>query len=171
LNWPQLQWNIPGAILPKIQYVDANGAAQTLEFRYPPVNVNPMAPVPKGSDNIASDGTLWTVSWYVEAYMEFETYVLMGDDMDAWLRFLSIAVNGQTLTIYPNKDDITVSAPCTLMVAGRVNSSGAPAIDPRPTRVSPGLYKIQAVLRFQKPSDASLVFDTLNGRSEAADFA
>ncbi len=160
---------LAGAILPAIQYVDANGVQQMLQFQLPPRNVNPLAPVPKGSDNIASDGTMWTVSQYVEAYFEFTTTVLAGDDLDAWLNFVGVAVNGQVLTIFPNGQDPTVSAQCVLMTMGRVNSSGAPAIDPRPVFVSPGRYKINAILRFQKTSDARLVFDTLNGRSAAAD--
>lgn len=169
MNWPNLRWNIPGAILPKIQYTDAAGNPQTLQFQYPPIDVKPLAPVPVGADNVAGDGTYWSVNWYVEAYFEFSTYILMGDDMDAWLNFLSIAVNGQVLTLYPDTSDTTVSVQCVLMVAGRMTSSGAPAIDPRPQRVAPGLYKLSAVLRFQAATDARKVFDALNGRSEAAD--
>lgn len=168
---PDLNFTLAGAILPAIGYVDANGNQQTLNFRLPPRQVEPIAPVPFGHDTVASDGTMWTVNQYVEAYVEFTTTVLDGDDLDAWLDFLEVGVNGQVLTFYPNQNDNTVAIGCRLMTMGRVNSSGAPAVDPRPKWVGPSRYEVQCVLRLENSTNARQLYDALRGRLEAEETA
>ncbi len=146
-----MNYTLPGAILPRIDYVDVNGVSQSLLFRFPPRNVDPMAPVPKGSDAVASDGTMWTVNWYTEGYFEFTLTVLAGQDLTNWINLIGAAVGGQILTFYPDQSNLAVSATCRLMVTGRMNSSGAPAVDPRPKWRSPGVFEIQCVMRFEYP--------------------
>lgn len=158
-----LNYTMPGAILPRIDYTDGSGNPQTLLFRMPPRNVDPMAPVPNGSDSVASDGTMWTVNLYTEGYFEFTVTILAGQDLTNWINMIASAVSGQIITFYPNQADTSVSATCRLMVSGRINSSGAPALDPRPKWKSPGVYELQGVLRFENPSTMATIFNKMNG--------
>lgn len=158
-----LNYTLPGAILPRIDYVDVNNVNQSLLFRFPPRNVDPMAPVPKGSDSVASDGTMWTVNLYTEGYFEFTLTVLAGQDLTNWINFITAAVGGQIVTFYPDQTRTGISATARLMVSGRINSSGAPALDPRPKWKSPGVYEMQCVLRFESPNNMAQIFSVMNG--------
>lgn len=160
-----LNFTLAGAILPQIAYKDLNNNAQTLAFRFPPRQVNPIAPVPIGADNTASDGTMWTTNWYDEAYTEWKVTVLVGQDLTNWINFLAAAVNGQVMTLTPNPANPGTTFSVRLMVQGRSNSSNSniPTGDPRPKYKSAGVYEVDVVLRFESPSAASECFNQLNG--------
>jgi hypothetical protein len=160
---PNIAFTLAGAILPKIAYVDGNGVNQTLTFRFPPTNVSPITPVPQRTDNVAGDGTMWTISQYVEAYLQFDVLALIGDDLTNWMNFLTAAVNGQVMQFYPDStktDNYTVR----MQVGTSTSSSGTnvPSGNPALKRVAPGRFKASLVLRYETPADAATVFAKLN---------
>jgi len=159
-----LSYTLPGAVLPSIHYVDALGNPQVLLFRMPPTNVSPVAPVPVRNDNVAGDGTMWSVLQYVEAYMEMEVLCLIGDDVANWIAFLSAAVNGQVLTFYPDQSVGSYSVQVRLMVQGTSGASNTnvPRGDPQLKRAGVGRFKAQLVFRYETPSDAAVCFQKLN---------
>ncbi len=158
-----LNFTLAGAILPKILYLDANNVQQTLLFRMPPTNVSPVAPVPVRSDNVASDGTMWTFLQYTEAYVEMTVTVLLGDDVTNWINFLTAAVGGQVLTFYPDQNG-TTTALVRMMVQGSSNasSSNIPRGDPQLKRAGVGRFTARLVLRYENPADAATCFAALN---------
>lgn len=166
MQTPNLNFALSGAILPKIVYLDANQVQQTLLFRMPPTDVSPVAPVPVRSDSVASDGTMWTLEQYTEAYLQMSVTVLIGDDLTNWINFLTAAVGGQVMTFYPDQT-LTNSHQVRMMVQGssNTNNSNVPTGDPELKRAGVGRFTARLVFRFETPSDAAPCFQQLNNWS------
>jgi len=163
MSVPNLSFVLAGAVLPKIAYTDLSGNPQTLTFRMPPTSVDPISPVPNRADNVAGDGTMWSINLYVEAYVQMRVTALMGDDLTNWINFLSAAVNGQVLQLYPDSTK-TSHYGVRLMVGGssNANNSNVPSGDPTMKRAGVCRFQAQLVFRYENPSDAATVFAALN---------
>lgn len=163
MSVPNLTFVLAGGILPAIAYLDANGTAQTLNWRFPPQNVDPVAPVPVRADAVAGDGTMWTLSMYTEAYVQMQATAFIGDDLYAWLAFLQAAGDGQVVNFYPDKTKGTYYR--VRLMIGRssgASNSNVPTGDATMKRVGPGRFKAQLVFRFETPADAASLFAGLN---------
>jgi hypothetical protein len=167
MQTPNLDFTLAGAILPQIGYTDLNGNAQTLVWRMPPTKVSPVSPVPGlRTDNVAADGTMWSTTFYTEAYISMTTTILIGTDLQNWMNFLSAAINGQVMQFFPDQT-VDTSYPLRLMVQTNNSSSNSniPTCDPTPKLVGTGRFQSQLVFRYENVPDAITVFQALNNWS------